>query len=281
MKTRNGIIAVLRDVTCVIGVSVVLTGILGCAKEPLVDSRKADLHYRLSGELLRQQRIGPALREARLAVRGAPENPRYYNLLGIILFAKREMTEAESAFLKAISLDDRYSEAKNNLGTLYIEANQWAKAEKMFRAALENPLYLNPEKAHTNLGYVYKRLGRRDQARKEFQQALSFDSGFYLANLHLGRLAFEDKNYDQASRYFKRATQTCEECIEAFFKLGFSYLQTNQSTEARQAFQTGHTNGADSYYGKKCEEYKKLLDTNQPVPKAAPEPPAESKGSGG
>lgn len=257
MKMMTMLTGKTRQFWVVVSIAAALLG--GCAKNAARLEETADLHFDMSVDAFRKGDLGMALRESLLAIEGKPAVPTYWNMLGIVYFAQRDFEKAENAMKTAVGYDKRYSEAYNNLGSLYIEMKKWDLAEANFREALKNPLYLNPEKAYTNLGYVYYRTGRMDEAAKTFQQALSFNSSFYLANIHLGRMAFEQKRYDVASQYLRKGVEQCPECQEAQFKLGLSLVKIKKADDAKKVFEAGYKQNADSFYGQKCREYYDVL----------------------
>ena len=72
----------------------------------------------------------------------------------------------ESLLLKAIALDDSLAEAHEQLGNLYSEQREYAKAVPQYARALE----LNPDlaDAHYRLGTDYVHIGQKEEAQKEF-----------------------------------------------------------------------------------------------------------------
>ena len=76
-------------------------------------------------EKYRQGDVGGALGELIRAVNGKPDSPVFRNMLGVIYFNQGNLDKAEEQFRKAIRLDDSYAEAYNNLGSLYIEKQEY------------------------------------------------------------------------------------------------------------------------------------------------------------
>ena len=55
----------------------------------------------------------------------------------------------------AINLDPLFSEALNNVGSVYLLKMELEQAITYFNQALQNPLYQKPFIALTNLAYAY------------------------------------------------------------------------------------------------------------------------------
>ena len=101
-----------------------------------------------------------------------PENPQapYYYALSMWKSKAREngagnLDRIRSLFQKAIALDPRFSDARLQLGNLYMQARRYTEAIREYRAALE----LQPDlaKANYRLGQAYMRTGKREKAKEE------------------------------------------------------------------------------------------------------------------
>lgn len=97
---------------------------------------------------------------------------RYYSE-GKNFQQNERFAEAIDAYNKALSVDAEYVDAYNGLGIVYAMIGEHALAiELMTRAVQLAPMtsYL-----HNNLGYVYLRQSRFNEAVRAFQQAIDLD----------------------------------------------------------------------------------------------------------
>jgi len=96
--------------------------------------------------------------------------------------------EARLAYHQALELDPALSEAQVNLGRLYHQAREYAKAEAHYRTASE----LEPDDPipHFNLGVLLDDIGRRMDAVQAYRRAVERDPEFADAHYNLG-LVFE------------------------------------------------------------------------------------------
>jgi tetratricopeptide (TPR) repeat protein len=94
--------------------------------------------------------------------------------------------EAQRAYLMALDLDPRMSDAHLNLGKLYHETGIFKKSEAHYRAAVEYA----PRDAvpHFNLGVLLEDMKRPREAARCYQDALDNDPGFADAHYNLGLL---------------------------------------------------------------------------------------------
>lgn len=64
--------------------------------------------------------------------------------------------------------------------------------------------YPNSGACHTALGRTYKRLGKLDEAKKEFRSAVSAEPGFADGHYELGASLESDQQYSEAIRCFQQ-----------------------------------------------------------------------------
>ncbi len=84
-------------------------------------------------------------------------------------------------------LDNQYDEAYLNAGLLYMEMDSVEKAYEQFDIAIgTNPVYI---KAYFFRGYAAEALGRIQQAKADYQQALNFAPNYELAKQGLERVS--------------------------------------------------------------------------------------------
>src|SRR4051812_17912491 len=123
---------------------------------PSAEQRRqgAEIHYDLGTSLLQNGDVQGALNEYLLANREDDGLPQVHNAMGLLYaFSLNKPQEAESEFKRAIELDKDFSEAHNNLGSLYLSRGRYGEAAGEFRLALANDLYRERASAECNLGW--------------------------------------------------------------------------------------------------------------------------------
>lgn len=138
------------------------------------------------------------------------KDPRYQYNLGLVYLNSRGAEEATldraiSLFLKAVSLEAKYYLAYNALGLAYSMKGDLGPAAKFFEKCIE----INPgfTEARNNLGSIYEALGFVDKAEAEYKKAL-VDETYVSRQLplyNLARLAYRQDKWDQALEYVGRA----------------------------------------------------------------------------
>ncbi len=80
----------------------------------------------------------------------------------------------------------------NILGVLYTEAREWNKAEDVYNYVLQN--YGESAEVYSNLGVLYEKMGRQDEARRFYQKAVDFNPQHNIASNNISAL---EKRYSQ------------------------------------------------------------------------------------
>lgn len=233
-------------------------GCLGCAaKQPTAEALddRAATQYQFAYDSFVQNNLIPALGAALKATEISPNNPDAQNLLGLIYFRQQKYVLAEEAFKRAVLLDYKLSEAWNNLGTLYFEQKKYTEAKQTLEKALENPLYLYPERIYNNLGLVEQALGNQADAIVAYEKSISLQSEFYLPFQNLGKLYYEKGDFKRAKGLLKQASKICTDCSQPRYFLGMILLKNNDTTEALKIFREAAASDPRGYYGQLCEKY--------------------------
>ena len=123
---------------------------------------------------------------------------------------------------------------RNNLGYVLWRRGDRAGAEREWRAALaikpENDIVLS------NLGLVYHKEKRFPEAVEYFKRALSIDSKFTDAHLHLAETYLEMGSTESAERHLRAAVVLSPLNIQGRNRLGELYLQRGDVARAEEQF---------------------------------------------
>jgi serine/threonine protein kinase/Tfp pilus assembly protein PilF len=142
----------------------------------------ADAHTWLGAALLSLGRTDEALASLREAVRLEPGQARPWSMLARGYWVgKGQLTEGIEALERAAAINPQFGYAHLQLAFLYTEIEDFGKAEKAARRAVDlQERYISGEEgllivgAHTRLGYVFYRKGRYADALQQYQTELMF-----------------------------------------------------------------------------------------------------------
>jgi tetratricopeptide (TPR) repeat protein len=154
----------------------VLCGALcACAELPRIvmpaDPLTAEEHFRLGDAYEAQGLLDDAARQYERAVRLNPADPEACDALGNIEFKRRNYSDAEDDYLRALNISPFNPGALNNLAMTYLAQNKMLKeAERLAKAALRAKGPLQPYVLDT-LANIYDREERYPEARAAEAQA--------------------------------------------------------------------------------------------------------------
>ncbi len=159
------------------------------------DARKA---YEQGVKLQRENRPQPALEQFNKAIDLFPD---YFQALaerGNLLTQHNKLVEAETDFVRALQLNDKYAPAYRGIGHCQIQ-------QKNFQAAvsnLEKSFVLDPNAPMTLLllGYANLSLNRYEEARQCFQQALKLGANSAArAHVYLAEIYAHEQKFKEAA----------------------------------------------------------------------------------
>jgi tetratricopeptide (TPR) repeat protein len=102
-----------------------------------------------------------------------PGNRRAYANLARELLDRNQDQAASEVYRKMLGIDPNDPATWNNLAAVSIRAGDWPEAERCLRAALTAKADFAP--AHQNLGLVYLKTGRLEDAEREVREAIRLD----------------------------------------------------------------------------------------------------------
>lgn len=155
--------------------------------------------------------------------------------------------QAVDKYRHVIKLFPRGALAYNNLGLIYEGRGDLPEAEELYikasryHALLPDPLY--------NLGNVYVKMEKYQQAKKKFEACLKLDPTYYKAYNGLGDLSYRLGETDKAIVFFKKglrqmAFSEFEEAIKVYpdygsahLNMGNWYLEQGNAQKAIAAYQ--------------------------------------------
>jgi len=168
-----------------------------------------------------------ALRELLAAEKLNPKSKEVHNALCLAYMVREKYQKAEAHALTALNLDPTYTDARNNLGRVYIEQKQYDLAIDVLTDASEDLTYSTPEKVFSNLGLAYLKNGDYDQAKESLRRSLKIRRKHCATMNNYGHSLFLLKRFEQAARSFDQAIEICKknepQLPEPYYYSGLSY----------------------------------------------------------
>jgi len=172
-------------------------------------------------------------------VDAAPANPLYPYWIARLDYDDGQYATAVTGFRRAIELDPRFMRAHDNLGLCYEALGRFDEARKSWEEALR----LNGEQQvkspwpALNLGLLLARLDRLDEAEARFRESLASDPRFPPARYQLG-IALEKKGRPtEALAELEEAARLDPAYPEPQYALSRLYRRGGEKEKADRALQ--------------------------------------------
>ena len=153
--------------------------------------------------------------------------------------------EAAKYYEKALKLDNRHEDARFNLGNMYLELEQYKKAEACWLDIVKaNP---NSARAHMQLGRLYLSYERPetfdiDKAKDEFTKTFKINKVITGPSMLLGHVALIKGDNETAMEYFRSVAGSHHKNVEAYFLQGYIYWKAGERDKAGQMFEKAVNN---------------------------------------
>ena len=171
---------------------------LGGTRAPQVEAPKPVLSVESRGDIFMARKM---YREAIEAFsEGSPKDPVLRNKIGIAHHQLMQLDSARKYYEQAVKLKPTYSEAVNNLGTVYYANKSYRRAIAQYKKAIK----LAPDSAsiHSNLGTAYFARNQIALATEEFRTALKLDPNVFEHHSSYGVMLQERSVQDRAKYHY-------------------------------------------------------------------------------
>ncbi len=170
---------------------------------------------------------------ARLLVDLYPTAPFAWKILGTVLLVQGK--DGLQALQKTVALLPTDPEAHSNLGNMYKALGRFEEAAASHQQAIQ----LKPDHAlaHYNLGIVLRDLGRPADAVVSFRQAIKLKPDFTDAYFNLGIALTDLDRFEEAAASYRQALALQPKFLGAHCNLGIVLKDMGRYDEAVAAFQ--------------------------------------------
>jgi tetratricopeptide (TPR) repeat protein len=180
-------------------------------------------------------RVSEALSTLREAIERFPDDATLHHRYGLYCLRAARYEEAIPAFERALELDPFFTDSRNNLGVVFLEIGDYARAESELRKVLEDPAYPTPQKPYLNLGLLYAEQGRDAEAIEQVRKAVGIDPKFFKAHFHLASFLEKVGNLLEAASEYEVAEPAFRNDGEYWYRRGFTYYRLGQMDKARES----------------------------------------------
>lgn len=162
------------------------------------------------------------------------ENPWGYYMLGLSAWKAGNNEDAESAFERALELDQRHVKSWINLSRVLLDSSRPSEA----LARLDEALALDPESnaAYRLQGRAYHQLGRIDDAIGAYRRAIQIDDQDAWSMNNLALIFIEEERFEKALPPLARAVELRTDVAVFYNNLGMALECSGYIRAAEQAY---------------------------------------------
>lgn len=182
----------------------------GCTVQQFEGERKADplagarTRVAIAAEYLQKNQPDLALQQLQKALELDPKSAEAHNIMGVLFEKDDNFKEAEHYYQKALDLKSDYPQARNNYGVLLYRLKRYKEAIEQFSIAAND---LGYERREVALDYVLKialQINDKPLAKSSLERLLRLSPLEPNVAFMLADLAYQEKNYEDAQRYYQR-----------------------------------------------------------------------------
>jgi type IV pilus assembly protein PilF len=211
----------------------------GCASWSSQEKKeKAQMQAQVGMSLLESGNYPEALSALLHAYELEPEDPTILNNLGLAYFYRGKPEKAKFYLQKALKQNYQFTDAHNNLGRILLELGEYKASEIHLKKAVEDLTYPKPEKPYLNLGLLYFKTNRYQEAKKASEKSVYYDKRSCASNTLLGRSYYQIQEYFLSASILDKAIGYCpfQSADEAQFWSGMSYLKLGDIDKTKSRF---------------------------------------------
>lgn len=221
----------------------------------------ARLHLRIGTSLFMNRQYPAALSSFLKAEALDPENPQIQNDLAMAYFVREKMDLAQEHIDRALALDPKYTEARNNRARILIDRGRYDEAIAEAKKVAQDLTYPTPIRGWANLALAHFKRGNFSECRKTTLDALKVDRKNCDIQLLLGRSQLELGDHKPASDTLDRAISFCdsENPDEAYYFAGIAHYKLGRISAAVDRLSVVVKKYPEGPFAKKAESLLEII----------------------
>lgn len=169
--------------------------------------KSVKVRTQLAAEYIRSDDFDAAKRALDQALEVDSRDTTANMLMGVLLQhegSQLNLEKAETYFKRAIAVDSKNAQARNNYGTYLYELKRYNEAINQFNIAGATLGYDQRYKAYENMGRVYLKLFDIANAEKSFKQALQVNRDSIVSMLELSDIFYLQKKTSASTQLYEQ-----------------------------------------------------------------------------
>ena len=169
--------------------------------------KAAKVRTQLAAEYIRTGDLDAAKRALDQALEAEPRDATANMMMGVLLQqegSRDNMEKADAYFKRAISINPKDAQARNNYGTYLYQMGRYNEAIEQLSIAGTTLGYEQRYRALENLGRIYLKVGDVANAEKTFKQALTVNRDSVVSMLELSEIFYLQRNIPSATQLYEQ-----------------------------------------------------------------------------
>lgn len=196
----------MKHAAAIVTIGLMVLG--GCASNSQFNKpqpeRAAEINLELGVEHLRKGNLQQAKDKIDRALEQNPRYGRAHLIAGMLYNRLGDERKAESHYERAISLEPKNPEFKNNYAVYLCQQKEYERGRKVALEAAADPLYKTPEAAFLNAGNCALSSGDMKVAEEDLRKALAARPRFSEALFQMADLEYRQTDYMSARGFLER-----------------------------------------------------------------------------
>lgn len=208
----------------------------GIPAEAELSRREVRLLFRSGTDALVARKLDEAILFYRNILDSGHNLPEARNNLALAYMQQEKLEQAEQELLQALQINPEYTDALNNLATVYLRRSGFeARALPFAMRAIR----IDPRRSsyQDTLGLCYQALKLYDKAEKAYSQAADLNDRDVTPILHLGLLYLERERKAEAVEAFRRVTDVQPDHLAANWNLYRIFVGEKNMAAAKIRFE--------------------------------------------
>ena len=227
-----------KSLSALFGLLLASNLLTGCAASGVNRVEASDVNAELGIRYLQNGRLQLANEKLTKSITQNPNSAKSNHYFALLQQKLGDNNKAEVYFTKAIRLDSKNPELRNNYGSFLCKNKQTNKAINQFLIAVKDPLYRTPAYAYTNAGICLKEVGNNTRAEKFLRLALKKSPTFPSALLEMASVYNDRGIYPKAQAFmlrYENVGQSTPKALKLCAEINTRMNNTSKASSCRSA----------------------------------------------